>query len=284
MNVNIKCDMNLSKENEDCIKFLEKLINDMYKYFDFNIDLNVSIIDVLPNNSDDYQIFAYVNFDDDLINLNIDKVVFDMFNGNYYFQIEGSIYHEMIHLQDYINIKKCFNFVISSYEWNTEEELLVNIGYEFWTEVLAYAETFSIYKDFFNYPTEKQLARKLTKLLMYERNLNIVKEQMSDVVNVLNRIKRIIYLYAKHIGGCLCGNNKYYVYCDKTKNSDEYKYMKKVKTGLYKHIYKIGNNTYNKYLKKKLYNLGKYIFIKFYNFVNLDVYKFEESVAIAYYF
>ena len=282
MDINVSDSIIIDESIEKCLDYLRKLTDDLYRYFNLNEKILINIVDELSNDKLLGIVVAGVYYRDEMFHLDISKIIFDEFKNNNLYFIEGCIYHEFVHIYDLSQTKKTFK--ISYEKRKNKKAFLLDLGYEYWTEVLAYYKTFSIYKRDFDNVTTYMLTKKMKTIMKMFQNLyETSSEDINEIDKLYNHINDLAYCHSVHLAALLSGKLKPYEYSEKTTNSFEYQYTIEVRLKLFKQIDKIFSNPYSKKSKKRFIKIGKYLYKKIYFPFGLRIIKNEDKVSFGYY-
>lgn len=266
----------------------ELAIDIMEDYFDFSCNLNIVIKNL--NKDKNFVTGEVVNGycrknmskNDYTIALNINSLKLIRYDEG--LDIYSTYIHELTHIYDIHHIinNKYYSINPQSIKHKTFSSFFIYYGWLYWTEFYAYYNTYKFENDQ-TYPRLKQLITSWKKLEneytqiidnLENQTKNIGKQKFKDFVT---KVEQFTYIFAKYNAGC-CFNYSNYQYCEKTKNTKEYKYIVKLRKGLLKHTEKLLTNTYGKGLARKLYNLGYYIYVNIYDHFNIWPCKYWGSI------
>lgn len=266
----------------ECVDYASDVYSDLCHYINIDAQIDAEIKSIDDDSLADAYPFARVKYKENRYIIEISTIIFDYYSKEKYGFIQGCLYHEFVHILDAHHASASLGFNPLSFEKKSKENILLSIGYNFWTEFYAYYKLFRNFKADFKGPSMFYLIKRLKRLIIKEskltRNLDVnIYEELYDDVCWFS------YLLAERMGVLAAGADSYYRYCDKTINSDEYKYLSKFITGMKKYISKMLHGTYGKHMKSRLIKLGEYIFKKIYAPFGMELIEVDNEWVIAYY-
>lgn len=222
MEIIVSPSISLTDDNNECIKYLDDLLNYLCDLFKFSFNIKLEIVDEIDNNMDfDEEVFAGMQYSNGVYIIKMIKKVFSYFDNGSYPLIEGSLFHELMHINDLHTILGCCNLKTDSSRWDSPKDYITSMGYTFWTEFFAYLKTFEYYKNYFDYQTKYQVVNVLKRLINVSYDLMDVdyKAGVTMFKQFHKNINSFIYMLARHMAGIVGGKNKNYNYSKKDRKS-----------------------------------------------------------------
>ncbi len=272
----------ITKEiKQQCIDYMSDIFTELCHCINIAADIGVEIKPIDDQCLNGESPFARVLYNDNMYNIEISPLVFHYYNKKEFSLIEGSMYHEFIHILDAHCASNTLGINPLCFKRKTKDDFLLGFGYDFWTEFYAYYKSFKHYRNDFKCPSMFYMIQFLRRLIKKEYMLSKdIKEELYD--DVLNDIYGLRYLLAQHMAALAQGATSYYKYCDKTLNSNEYKYLMKVMDGIKKYISKMLHGTYGKHMKLRLIKLGEYIYKKIYAPFGMELVEMDDGCVMVY--
>ena len=203
-----------------------------------------------------------------------------------------AVRHELAHIYDFYHTlnNKFYKFKSpAKHSYYSTRDLVIGIGWRFWTEFFAYYHTFKEFNDKHNYPTLLQIVRAYEQLnnqynKLIETGYSESDECLQQAQSLLDNIAAFVYAISKYMSGYIFGKKKYYDYCAKTANKKSFIQVQQFIDGLYRKIVPMLTNTYGKGEARKLFNIGEYILRNIYRRFDCGVARYERQVRLAVYF
>lgn len=183
------------------------------------------------------------------------------FDGGDHFCL--SIYHELKHIEDFINMMntKLFDFNFCKVRQKNFEQQYISTGYLFWTEIYAYYETIyvaNINKIKYEKITFSRLVKNYRKTIDLDKQFYYKQDLTYDeAVKYINSVKSFIYLCAKFMASFYVKHSK--VPISKIEKDKDYKRVYSILCGLEPKVKRLLNNSYSKKSYDNLFKLGKQI-------------------------
>lgn len=270
------------------------IYNELTQCFDFNINLLVIFRDLdnetnfvnqeTTNGGSVYYKKRYI------ILLNINSLKRIPFDRGLDFAI--AVRHELAHIYDFYHTlhNKFYKFQsLSKKSYHSVFDMIINIGWRFWSEFFAYYHTFKKFKNEHNYPTMLQIVSSYELLIeQYEclmaAGYSEDDECQKKAQSLLGNIEDFVYAISKFMSGYLFGKKKNYDYCDKTAGKKSFIQVQRLIDGLYRRIVPMLTNTYGKGEARKMFNLGDYIMRRIYCRLGCGIVKSDGKAHLAVYF
>ena len=201
--------------------------------------------------------------------------------------LESSIFHELIHIYDSYNImkNKNYHFILFRKRVKKYDDFVVNIGYRFWTEFLAYFCTYNRFNFLEKGPTMFQLLKEFESCEELYKKIDLIALNKSDkkmCEDLCDRLDAFIYALSKHLAYELSVGRRY-SYCKKTKKRSSYIFLLKILKNLSKKCGNIYENRYKKSMAKNLFMLGLYILETIYGYFKINIVSKSGSIKMAFY-
>ncbi len=243
--------------------FIKERINYLFDLLELDCKLRIKFIESASENDYEYTDCAVRHISVSKHELLITNFVLNSINcdGGDYFCI--SIYHELEHIVDHINMvqTKLFRFNLSIAHQKTLEKQYVSVGYHFWTEIYAYYQTIEFAKFNTLYFEKIPFGRLVTN---YIKTINLndrlyYKKDLSydEVGKYIDTVDSYIYLMAKYLASAFVGHSRMpRAKIDKNKN---YKKVYSMLSSIEPKVIRLLKNPYSAKSYDNLFRLGKYI-------------------------
>lgn len=244
-------------------KYVKEMLEKIYKSLNLDCEIKIKFIDYVKENEFEFTDCMIANKAVRKHELIITNPLLNSINFDGGESFVASIYHEMIHIQDYNNMMKTnlfdFNFCLVSHK--TFEKQFIATGFNFWTEVYAYYNTFKFAK-LNNIKNEKITFGYLTKI--YEKTIECnknfyYKQNLSydEAVKYIKYVDSFIYLCSKYMASTFASNSR--IPRTKIEKNKNYKKVFLILSQLEPKVEKLFNNIYGANSYKNLLKLGKCI-------------------------
>lgn len=261
--------INKSKETELFEKYKDQIwemLNEISNGFDFSLNLKVYVFDYESKkgfvNGEEECGFSTITKYGQMIGIYSSMLKLVEYDGG--LNLYSSLFHEFAHVFDHHHVLKNPYCKINPMKLSkkTMEDFVFSCGYNFWTEFFAY------YKNFYYIEEEREHYPTILMITKAYKNLN---ERCEDILNhasqnsinfqkkvgdFMNDVDEFVYALSKHLAGSIL-KNKAYSYCEKTKNSKEFRQVSIISKRLLGKIAPLFKNTYGRGMVNKIGWLGK---------------------------
>ena len=178
--------------------------------------------------------------------------------------LECVLFHEYAHIYDMEHAHKQIqsDVQVSNY-CNDLEQYICTIGFDSWTEFFAYSKSMKAFNTKTN--TFLELVKVYKNLIKTFKKI----ENEKQLVEFKNQLDLFVYSSSMYLANYQA-TGKRRKYCEKTKNSKEFKQLHSIYGKFYNKLGVIFHGVYGKRYKKRIFNLGDFIIRAFY--VPFDIY------------